>query len=127
MKNMLENILRSVLIGLAVGVVVMIPVAVLGAVRGGAELALHWSRMVGPVIGAVGLIFAGMRFFSADRDGGQYFRPGRTALELEAEVLDEQRQGSVASEKEGGKGISIWVAIGMVLSSAIPELIVWIK
>lgn len=124
MKNMMKTVLRSLLIGMVIGVVVIVPVAVIGAVRGGAEIALRWSRMAGMLIGAVGLVFAGMRWFSRDRDGGRYFRPGRTALELEAEVLNEQRQEKTLwPEGDGRKVISIWVAIGMVLAGLLPDIL----
>lgn len=131
MKEFLKNVLVSLLIGVLVGVAVMTPAAAIGAVKGGTAAALYWGRITGSLVGAVGLIFAGMRLFSADRNGGHYFRPGRTALELESEVLDEHRRKEKAYRETGSdavrsgrwKVVSLWVAVGMVLSALIPELL----
>lgn len=128
MKEKLRNIGISLLIGMLMSLAVMAAAALIGGLRGGAAAALRWGRSAGLVLGAVSLIFAGLRLFSADRDGGRWFRPGRTALEMEAEVLDEHRRGEQAYRERGGvaerpKAISLWVAVGTVLAALLTELL----
>ena len=124
---MMKKVIRSLMIGVILGLVVILVVGIVGVVRTDIETALRWSSTAGFLLGAVFLVFAGMRWFSADKDGGQYFRPGRTALELEAEVLNEHRDRTKGLIKSAThKGSSIWVAIGGFLTGLIPELLLMI-
>ena len=121
---MIKNVMRNLIIGVVAGLIVILTVGIVGVVRTDIETALRWSSTAAFLLGAVFLVFAGMRWFSADKDGGQYFRPGRTALELEAEVLNEHRDRTKGLIKSAGyKGSSIWVAIGVLLTGLIPELL----
>ena len=121
---MMKKVIRSLITGVILGLVVILVVGIVGVVRADIKTALRWSSTAGFLLGAVFLVFAGMRWFSADKDGGQYFRPGRTALELEAEVLNEHRDRTKGLIKSAGyKGSSIWVAIGVLLAGLIPELL----
>lgn len=124
---MMKKVIRSLITGVILGLVVILVVGIVGVVRADITTALRWSGNAVFLLGAVCLVFAGMRWFSADKDGGQYFRPGRTALELEAEVLNEHRDQTKGGIKSADhKGSSIWMAIGVLLTGLIPELLLMI-
>ena len=124
---MLKRIIRSLTVGMVIGLAVLLTVVVVGVIRADITTALRWSGNAVFLLGAVCLVFAGMRWFSADKDGGAYFRPGRTALELEAEVLNEHRDRTKGFIKSSGqKGSSIWVAIGVLVTGLLPELLLMI-
>jgi len=124
---MIKNVMRNLIIGVVAGLIVILTVGIVGVVRTDIETALRWSSTAAFLLGAVFLVFAGMRWFSADKDGGSYFRPGRTALELEAEVLNEHRDRTKISRKPArDKASSFWVAIGVLLTGLIPELLLMI-
>ena len=124
---MMKKVIRNLTTGVILGLAVILVVGIVGVVRADMETALRWSSTAGFLLGAVFLVFAGMRWFSADKDGGQYFRPGRTALELEAEVLNEHRDQTKGGIKSADhKGSSIWMAIGVLLTGLIPELLLMI-
>lgn len=124
---MMKKVIRSLITGVVLGLVVILVVGIVGVVRADITTALRWSGNAVFLLGAVCLVFAGMRWFSADKDGGQYFRPGRTALELEAEVLNEHRDQTKGGIKSADhKGSSIWMAIGVLLTGLIPELLLMI-
>jgi len=124
---MMKKVIRSLITGMILGLVVILVVGIVGVVRADITTALRWSGNAVFLLGAVCLVFAGMRWFSADKDGGQYFRPGRTALELEAEVLNEHRDQTKGGIKSADhKGSSIWMAIGVLLTGLIPKLLLMI-
>ena len=124
---MMKKVIRSLITGVVLGLVVILVVGIVGVVRADITTALRWSGNAVFLLGAVCLVFAGMRWFSADKDGGQYFRPGRTALELEAEVLNEHRDQTKGGIKSADhKGSSIWMAIGVLLTGLLPELLLMI-
>ena len=124
---MVKRIVRSLAVGVVIGLALLLVVVVVGVIRADITTALRWSGNAVFLLGAVCLVFAGMRWFSADKDGGQYFRPGRTALELEAEVLNEHRDQTKGGIKSADhKGSSIWMAIGVLLTGLIPELLLMI-
>ncbi len=120
----MKHIIRSLLVGMVIGVAVLLIVGVVCIIRVDITTALRWSSNAAFLLGAVCLTFAGMRWFSADKDGGAYFRPGRSALELEAEVLNEHRDRTKNEGKIGErKASSFWVAIGVFLTGLLPELL----
>ena len=124
---MLKRIIRSLTEGMVIGLAVLLVVVVVGVIRADITTALRWSGNAVFLLGAVCLVFAGMRWFSTDKDGGAYFRPGRTALELEAEVLNEHRDRTKGFIKSSGqKGSSIWAAIGVLVTGLLPELLLMI-
>ena len=121
---MIKNVIRSLAIGMVIGLVALLVVGVVGVVRADVATALRWSSNAAFLLGAVCLTFAGMRWFSADKDGGAYFRPGRSALELETEVLNDHRERTKGVIKSSGQKVSsIWVAIGVFLTGFLPELL----
>ena len=121
---MIKNVIRSLAIGMVIGLAALLVVGVVGVIRADVATALRWSSNAAFLLGAVCLTFAGMRWFSADKDGGAYFRPGRSALELEAEVLNEHRDRTKNEGKNGErKASSFWVAIGVFLTGLLPELL----
>ena len=121
---MIKNVIRSLAIGTVIGLVALLVVGVVGVVRADVATALRWSSNAAFLLGAVCLTFAGMRWFSADKDGGAYFRPGRSALELETEVLNDHRERTKGVIKSSGQKVSsIWVAIGVFLTGFLPELL----
>ena len=121
---MIKNVIRSLAVGLVIGLAALLVVGVVGVIRADVTTALRWSSNAAFLLGAVCLTFAGMRWFSADKDGGAYFRPGRTALELEEEVLNEHRERTKHAGKTGErKDSSLWTAIGVFLTGFLPELL----
>ena len=121
---MIKNVIRSLAIGMVIGLAALLVVGVVGVIRADVTTALRWSSNAAFLLGAVCLTFAGMRWFSADKDGGAYFRPGRSALELETEVLNDHRERTKGVIKSSGqKASSIWVAIGVFLTGFLPELL----
>ena len=121
---MIKNVIRSLAIGMVIGLVALVVVGVVGVVRADVATALRWSSNAAFLLGAVCLTFAGMRWVSADKDGGAYFRPGRSALELETEVLNDHRDRTKGVIKSSGQKVSsIWVAIGVFLAGFLPELL----
>ena len=121
---MIKNVMRSLMAGVILGLIVLLVVGVVGVIRADITTALRWSSNAAFMLGAVFLVFAGMRWFSADKDGGAYFRPGRTALELEEEVLNEHRERTKHAGKTGErKDSSLWTAIGVLLTGLFPELL----
>ena len=124
----MKRIVRSLIVGMATGLAVLLIVGVVGGIRADITTALRWGGNAASLLGAVFLVFAGMRWFSADKDGGQYFRPGRTALELETELLNEHRDRTKGFVKSSGqKYSSMWVAIGVLLTGLLPELLLMIR
>ena len=120
----MKHIIRSLIVGMVIGMAVLLIVGVVCIIRADITTALRWSSNAAFLLGAVCLTFAGMRWFSADKDGGAYFRPGRSALELEAEVLNEHRDRAKNEGKNGErKASSFWVAIGVFLTGLLPELL----
>ena len=116
--------MRSLMAGVILGLIVLLVVGVVGVIRADITTALRWSSNAAFLLGAVFLVFAGMRWFSADKDGGAYFRPGRSALELETEVLNDHRDRTKGVIKSSGQKVSsIWVAIGVFLTGFLPELL----
>ena len=121
---MIQNVIRSLAIGMVIGLAALLVVGVVGVIRADVTTALRWSSNAAFLLGAVCLTFAGMRWFSADKDGGAYFRPGRSALELETEVLNDHRERTKGVIKSScQKASSIWVAIGVFLTGFLPELL----
>ena len=121
---MIKNVIRSLAIGMVIGLAALLVVGVVGVIRADVATALRWSSNAAFLLGAVCLTFAGMRWFSADKDGGAYFRPGRSALELETEVLNDHRERTKGVTKSSGQKVSsIWVAIGVFLTGFLPELL----
>ena len=121
---MIKNVIRSLAIGMVIGLAALLVVGVVGVIRADVTTALRWSSNAAFLLGAVCLTFAGMRWFSADKDGGAYFRPGRSALELETEVLNDHRERTKGVIKSSGQKVSsIWVAIGVFLTGFLPELL----
>ena len=121
---MIKNVIRSLAIGMVIGLAALLVVGVVGVIRADVATALRWSSNAAFLLGAVCLTFAGMRWFSADKDGGAYFRPGRSALELETEVLNDHRERTKGVIKSSGQKVSsIWVAIGVFLTGFLPELL----
>ena len=121
---MIKNVIRSLAIGMVIGLAALLVVGVVGVIRADVATALRWSSNAAFLLGAVCLTFAGMRWFSADKDGGAYFRPGRSALELETEVLNDHRDRTKGVIKSSGQKVSsIWVAIGVFLTGFLPELL----
>ena len=118
---MIKNVIRSLALGMVIGLAALL---VVGVIRVDVTTALRWSSNAVFLLGAVCLTFAGMRWFSADKDGGAYFRPGRSALELETEVLNDHRDRTKGVIKSSGQKVSsIWVAIGVLLTGLFPELL----
>ena len=121
---MIKNVIRSLAVGMVIGLAALLVVGVVGVIRADVTTALRWSSNAAFLLGAVCLTFAGMRWFSADKDGGAYFRPGRSALELETEVLNDHRERTKGVIKSSGQKVSsIWVAIGVFLTGFLPELL----
>lgn len=129
LKSSLQGILTGSLVGIVVGVVLMIPFALWGANKGGLVTALAWARGAGLAAGGIGLVFAGMRLFSSDREHAYFWRPGRPLRTLEEELHEEtikRGSGQKSCQEVPRKISSLWVAVGMVLSCLIPEILVMI-
>ena len=131
-KNMnWGGILTGFLSGLLIGAAAEGIAAFAGGVRGGAEIALQWAQIAGILLAVVGVWMVARRF--ARSEGPVIYRPGRTRLEMEYEVRDENRryeQALSAAEGEAHRmprrGISggfLWTGIGMVLAGLIPMCI----
>ena len=117
--------------GFVVGLVIEGAAAFAGSVRGGPEGALRWAQIAGILLGVVGAWMVTRRLARAE--GPVVYRPGRTPMEMEYEVRDENRryeQDLAASEgeahrmpKRGVTGGFLWIGIGMVLSALVPMFI----
>ena len=124
----LGGILAGIVTGAAIGLVIEGAAAFAGSVHGGTEGALRWAQTAGMPAGVVGAWMVTRRL--AKSESPIVYRPGRTRLEMEYEVRDENRryeQALAASEgeahrmpKRGVTGGFLWIGIGMVLSALVP-------
>ena len=124
----LGGILAGIVTGVVIGLVIEGAAAFAGSVHGGAEGALRWAQIAGMLAGVVGVWMVTRRL--AKSESPIVYRPGRTRLEMEYEVRDENRryeQDLAASEgeahrmpKRGVTGGFLWIGIGMVLSALVP-------
>ena len=117
--------------GFIVGLVIEGVAAFAGSVRGGAEGALHWAQIAGILLGVVGAWMVTRRL--AKSESPVVYRPGRTLMEMEYEVRDENRhyeQDLASSEgeahrmpKRGVTGGFLWIGIGALLAALVPMFI----
>lgn len=125
------GILAGIVTGAAIGLVVEGVAAFAGSVHSGPAGALRWAQIVGMLAGVVGAWMVTRRL--AKSESPIVYRPGRTRLEMEYEVRDENRryeQALAASEGEthrmpqrGVSGGFLWMGIGMVLSALVPMFV----
>ena len=117
--------------GFVVGLVIEGAAAFAGSVRGGPEGALRWAQIAGILLGVVGAWMVTRRL--AKSESPIVYRPGRTQMEMEYEVRDENRryeQDLASSEgeahrmpKRGVTGGFLWIGIGMVLAALVPMFV----
>lgn len=131
MKTTMKNILTGLLAGFAVGIVIEGVAAFAGSVHGGAEGALRWAQAAGLVVAVIS-VWLLMREFSASGGRRPFIRPGRTRLEMEYEVQDENRRYEQNLRESGGEAHRMprWgnlsliaLDIGVLLSALVPMCI----
>ena len=130
-KCNVRSILKGLLAGFAAGIVIEGLAALAGGVRGGAAGALRWAQLAGFVIGAAGAWLLLRQI--GRKDAPVIYRPGRTAIEAEYEIRDENRRYEQSLRESGGeehrmprRGIDnavVWVDIGVLLAALVPVCI----
>ena len=130
MRDKAKDIVIGLLTGIAVGAAAEGLAGLAGSVRGGAEGALHWAKIVGLLLGVVGIWLVFRRVLRAE--GPAIYRPGRTALELENEVREESRRYEKTMRESDGEehrmprrrsGTTLWMDVGLVISGLLPVLL----
>lgn len=123
-----RGIVTGLLAGFLIGGVIEGAAALAGGIRGGMADALLWAQVAGIVVGIIGVCLL-LRDTSGRR---AFLRPGRSALEMEYEVQDENRYYEKAMREAGGEAHRMprWgsvsrtaVDIGILLAALTPMCI----
>ena len=122
------TIIAGLAAGFVIGIVAEGVAAFAGSIHGGAAGALRWVQLAGVVMAMVGVWLLLRRL--GRRDAPVIYRPGRTPLEMEYEVCEEnhryEHQLAAADGQEhrmprrGVDSVTVWICIGAVLAAVIP-------